>query len=200
MKIKNIIFDFGGVLLDWNPKYLYQHHFDNATDMNYFLENICTQAWNEEQDCGRTLAEGTHLLQAQFPEFHDKIQLYYDQWETMLKSDIAGTVAILYQLKPKFKLYGLTNFSAETIGKAFKRYPFFQEFEGIVVSGTEKMIKPDKRFYQILFDRYNVNPTETIFIDDNLNNIIAGQELGLHCIHFTNPENLQTALDKILNE
>ncbi len=198
MKIKNIIFDFGGVLLDWNPQYLYQHHFDNEPDMNHFLENICTQSWNEEQDRGRTLAEGTQLLQTQFPEFHDKIQLYYDHWETMLKSDIAGTVEILYELKPKFKLYGLTNFSAETIGKAFKRYPFFQEFEGIVVSGTEKMIKPDKRFYQILFERYAINPSETLFIDDNLNNITAGQELGLHCIHFTNPDDLRLQLDTLL--
>jgi 2-haloacid dehalogenase len=198
MPIKNIIFDFGAVLVDWNPKYLYQQHFDNEVDMNNFLENICTQTWNEEQDRGRKLVDATKLLQAEFPDFHDKIQLYYDEWETMLKSDIAGTVEILYELKPKFKLYGLTNFSAETIGKAYKRYPFFQEFDGIVVSGDEKMIKPDKRFYQILFDRYAVNPAETVFIDDNIHNIIAGRELGLHCIHFKNPADLRLELEKIL--
>lgn len=198
MPIKNIIFDFGGVLVDWNPIYLYQHHFDNEGDMNYFFENICTQTWNEEQDCGRSLADGTKILQAQFPEFHDKIQLYYDQWGTMLKSDISATVEVLYELKPKFKLYGLTNFSAENIGKTYKRYAFFKEFDGIVVSGDEKLIKPDKRFYQILFDRYQVNPEETIFIDDNYNNIIAGRELGLHCIHFNESIDLRAAIDEIL--
>jgi 2-haloacid dehalogenase len=197
MKIENIIFDFGGVLVDWNPRHLYKNHFKDENEMEYFLKNICTDEWNLEQDRGRTLAEGTILLQNKFPEFHVMIQLFYNEWETMLKSDIPETVSILYELKKKYKIYGLTNWSAETISIAYDRFPFFSAFDGIVVSGQEKMIKPNKEIYHLLLNRYNLKAANTIFIDDNLNNIRAAEEIGLLGIHFESPGQLKARLSSI---
>lgn len=197
MKIENIIFDFGGVLVDWNPRYLYKEHFRNEKEMEHFLMHICTDEWNVEQDRGCSLSEGTNILQKQFPEFHSKIQLYYDKWETMLKGDIPGTVSLLYKLKQKYKLYGLTNWSAETISIAYKRFSFFKEFDGIVVSGEEKMIKPDKNIFLLLLDRYRLKAESSIFIDDNIHNIKAAEEIGLYAIHFENPFQLEKKLSSI---
>lgn len=198
MKIKNIVFDFGGVLVDWNPRHLYKSHFQDTNEMELFLKNICTEEWNIEQDRGRSLSEATIELQKKFPEHSASISLFYDKWEVMLKGEIPGTVAILHKLKEKYTLYGLTNWSSETIDIAYKRFSFFQEFEGIVVSGTEKLIKPDKRIFQLLLDRYSIKAEESIFIDDNLNNIKAAKELGFYAIHFENPTQLVTDLSTII--
>lgn len=198
MTIKNIVFDFGGVLVDWNPRHLYKSHFQNTDEMEYFLKNICTEEWNIEQDRGRSLAEATLELQNQFPEHREAISLFYGQWEVMLKDQISGTVALLHQLKKNYKLYGLTNWSAETIDIAYRRFAFFKEFEGIVVSGTEKLIKPDKRIYQLLLDRYLIQAEESVFVDDNLNNVLAARELGFTAVHFLNAEQLEMDLAAIL--
>ena len=163
MKIENIIFDFGGVLVDWNPRHLYKNHFDDEGKMEYFLENICTDEWNLEQDKGRSLNEATILLQHKFPEFHKHIELFYSGWETTLKSDIPETISIFYDLKTKYKIYGLKNCSAETIPILYKRFAVFNDFDGIVVSVQEKMIKPDYKIYETLLNRYNIKAENTIF-------------------------------------
>jgi 2-haloacid dehalogenase len=194
MQIQNIIFDFGGVLVDWNPRHLFKNHFSNDSEMEWFLENICTDEWNLQQDKGRSLAEATALLQAQFPEFHTQIQRFYGEWETMLKGDIPGSVALLYRLKEKYKMYGLTNWSDETIDIAYRRFSFFSVFDGIVVSGKEKVIKPDERIYHLLLDRYGIEAHNSVFIDDNIKNIKAAEAIGLHAIHFQNPTQLESAL------
>lgn len=198
MKIKNIIFDFGGVLVDWNPRHLYKNHFKDTDEMESFLKNICTEEWNIEQDRGRSLSEATLELQNKFPDHSASIQLFYDQWEVMLKSEIPETVALLYKLKKNYPLYGLTNWSAETIDIAYKRFPFFKEFDGIVVSGVEKLIKPDKRIYQLLLDRYNIKAEESIFIDDNIHNVEAAREIGFHAIHFKNAAQLEADLSAFI--
>lgn len=194
MKIENIIFDFGGVLVDWNPRHLYRDYFDNEQEMEYFLRHVCTEEWNLEQDRGRPLSEGTRLLQEKYPDFHSMIQLFYDKWEVMLKGDIPETVSLLYQLKAKYKIYGLTNWSAETIPVAFARFPFFSEFDGIVVSGKEKLIKPDKQIFKVLVDRYNLLAENTVFIDDNEKNVNAAREIGMNAIRFENPDQLEEEL------
>ncbi|MDN3676457.1 HAD family phosphatase [Flavobacterium paronense] len=198
MKIKNIVFDFGGVLVDWNPRHLYKSHFQDTAEMESFLKNICTEEWNIEQDRGRSLSDATIELQKKFPEHSASIALFYDKWEVMLKGEIPGTVALLHQLKKTYTLYGLTNWSSETIGIAYKRFSFFKEFEGIIVSGTEKLIKPDKRIYQLLLDRYSIKAEESIFIDDNIHNVKAALELGFYAIHFENPEQLEAELSEII--
>src|SRR5690242_10888629 len=132
--IDTIVFDLGGVLVDWNPKYLYSQIFSEEKEMVDFLENICTSDWNEEQDAGRSLEEATQFLVAKYPKYIDQIQAYYGRWEEMLKGDIPGTVEILKKLKDssKYRLYALTNWSIETFPIALNRFPFLQWFEGIV--------------------------------------------------------------------
>jgi 2-haloacid dehalogenase len=198
MKIKNIIFDFGGVLVDWNPRYLYKDHFKDDDKMEAFLKNICTEEWNIEQDRGRLLSEATTELQNKFPEHSDAIALFYGNWKVMLKGEIPGTVALLRKLKKKYKLYGLTNWSAETIEIAYKRFSFFNEFEGIVVSGVEKLIKPDPRIYQLLLNRYLIKAEDSLFIDDNIHNVNAARELGFYAIHFENAAQLEAELSKVI--
>ena len=197
MDIKNIIFDFGGVLVDWNPRYLYENVFEDKIEMEYFLTNICSEAWNIQQDKDRSLAEGTAILIEQFPEYSEMIRLFYDQWEVMLKSSIVENVNLIPQLKENYKLYGLTNWSAETFPIALKRFSFFEEFDGIVVSGTEKLIKPDKAIFHVLLSRYQLSAAESVFIDDNIHNINAALEIGFHTIHINGSMNLEEELIKL---
>ena len=190
-KIKNIIFDFGGVLIDWNPEYLFRKEFERESDMNYFLENICTSEWNIQQDAGRPLSEATETLQKEHPEYKELIGMYYGRWEEMLGGVIEDSVRVLYLLKDKYPIYGLTNWSAETITIAYRRYDFFNYLEGIVVSGEEELIKPDPKLYQVLLNRYRLKTNETLFIDDNIHNIETAQEMGFHTIHFTENMDLE---------
>ncbi|MCC9138523.1 HAD family hydrolase [Pontibacter silvestris] len=191
-----IIFDLGAVLIDWNPKYLYSKIFQEDAEITQFLENICTSDWNEEQDAGRPLQEATDMLVAQYPEHKENIKAYYGRWKEMLGGAIEGTVEIFRELKDskKYKIYALTNWSAETFPIAQERFEFLTWFDGVVVSGTEKDRKPFPSFYQTLLDRYQVKPEEAVFIDDNLRNIHAAQEIGIDSIHFTSPEDLRAKL------
>ncbi len=194
MTIDAIIVDFGGVLIDWNPKYLYRKLLGDETKVDWFLSNICTGAWNLEQDRGRTLAEGTRILVEKFPEQQELINAYYDQWEQMLGGAIDGTVAILNELKKRYKVYGLTNWSAETFPVAQARFDFLNTLDGIVVSGEERLIKPDPQIYQLLLNRYNLKAANCIFIDDNADNVKAAKELAFCTIHFTSPDKLKEQL------
>ena len=190
-KIKNIIFDFGGVLIDWNPTYLYSKLFDDETEMNYFLANICNSEWNIQQDAGRPLSEATEILQQKHPEHKDMIGHYYTRWDEMLGGIIKDNVRVLEMLKPHYPLYGLTNWSAETITIAYDRYEFFNHLLGIVVSGDEKLIKPDPKLYDILLERYGLNANESLFIDDNAHNIETAREMGFQTIHLTENTELE---------
>lgn len=194
--IDTIIFDLGGVLIDWNPEHLYRKLFTDEAAMKSFLSTICTLDWNEEQDTGRSLQEGTDLLVKQFPEHEENIRAYYGRWEEMLGGPIPGTVELFRQLKAtgKLKFYALTNWSAETFTIALQRFDFLSWFDGIVVSGTERMRKPAPAFYQLLLDRYQVKPESALFIDDNYRNIVAAEQLGIQTAHFTGSEQLQTRL------
>ena len=197
--IDTIIFDLGAVLVDWNPQYLYRSIFDNEQEMNHFLAHITTPDWNEEQDAGRSLQEGTNLLIQQHPQHQENIQAFYSRWEEMLGDAITGTVEILKELKDsgKYKIYALTNWSAETFPIALQRYDFLNWFDGIVVSGTEKMRKPNPAFYQLLLDRYNVKAENAIFIDDNMRNVLAAERMGIASIHFLSAEQLKNKLQEL---
>ncbi|MCD8740650.1 HAD family phosphatase [Mucilaginibacter roseus] len=196
--IKAIIFDLGGVLIDWNPRLLYRKIFNSEEQITHFLDNVCTPDWNEEQDAGRSLADGTELLVKLHPEHEDNIRAFYSRWTEMLGGEIKGTVEIFNQLKndDRFKLYALTNWSAETFVIAEQEYPFLKQFNGVVVSGVEKTRKPHAEFYNILLNRYNLKAEETVFIDDNLRNVKAAIDLGIDGIHFTSADDLKTALQK----
>ncbi|WP_411896157.1 HAD family hydrolase [Winogradskyella sp. A2] len=198
IKIDTIIFDLGGVLIDWNPEYVYLDVFKGDRDkMNWFFENICTNDWNENQDAGYPLELATEERVAMFPEHEELIRMYYGRWVEMLGDSIEGTVKILQALilDPKYKVVALTNWSHETFPIALDRFEFLHWFEGIVVSGEEKTRKPFKDIYELTLNRFNITPQNSIFIDDNLRNINAAKELGINGIHFESPK----ALIKELN-
>jgi 2-haloacid dehalogenase len=194
--ITTIIFDLGAVLIDWNPNYMYRTIFTDEEEMAHFLANVTTSDWNEEQDAGRTLQEGTEILVKQFPEQEDNIRAFYGRWDEMLGDPFWDTVEIFKQLKDsgKYKIYALTNWSAETFPVALERYDFLNWFDGIVVSGAEKMRKPTPEFYHVLLNRYDVKPDKALFIDDNYRNILAAEKLGIKSIHFTSAVALKEKL------
>ncbi len=183
MAIKNIVFDFGGVLMDWNPRYFYKDIFTDKSEMEYFLSEICGPAWSMKQDAGYPLAEATKELQDQHPKYRNEIEMFHQNWDVMLGGEILENTKLLIPLKSKYRLFGLTNWSAEYFPIVYDRYPFFRNFEGIVVSGQEKMVKPDKEIFELLLTRYNLLPYESLFIDDNLPNIETAKELGFFTIH-----------------
>ena len=202
MPIRNIVFDLGGVLIDWNPRYVYRQIFDTEEEVDNFLSNITVMEWNVQQDAGRTLSEATQILIAKHPKWKKEIEAYYGRWEEMLGGPIDGTVDILKKCidDERYRVLALTNWSAETFPIAQKHYEFLSWFEGIVVSGEEKCIKPDPTIYNILMNRYSLIPEQTIFIDDNPDNISAANELGINGILFTSPEALEVSLRQILME
>ncbi len=197
---KYIIFDLGGVLIDWDPRHLYTKVFNNRDQMEYFLSEICTPDWNEAQDAGRSLEEGTNLLIRKHPNYEEEIRLFYDRWAEMLAGPITGTVQILEELAnvKDIMLYALTNWSAETFPIAMSQFSFLKAFDGIVVSGHERMKKPEPAIYQLLLRQYSIPTEEAIFIDDNIRNVQASQELGLRSILFRNPEDLRHRLRELL--
>lgn len=194
--IDTIIFDLGGVLIDWNPRYLYQKIFKTEEEITWFLENICTSEWNDKQDAGRSFADATAELVAQYPDWEQPIRAWYDRWEETIGGSIQDTVAILKHFKDtaSHRLYALTNWSAESYPIAQQKFEFLGWFEGVVVSGTEKTRKPFAEFYHILFNRYQVNLANALFIDDNAKNIEGAKEVGLNVIHFQSPQQLKAEL------
>lgn len=198
-KIKNIIFDLGGVLIDWNPNYVFKEVFKDDEKLAWFYREICTMDWNENQDAGYPLKKATEERIALFPQYEDWIRMYYGRWEEMLGESIQGTVDLLKQCvdSPALKVVALTNWSAETFPIALKKFDFLQWFEGIVVSGEEMTRKPFPDIYQTTLKRFDLKPEQSLFIDDNKRNIEAAKALGIHCIHFSSPKQLEKELKKL---
>lgn len=191
-----VIFDLGGVLIDWNPRHLYRKLFpgDEAA-MERFLAEVCNDAWNVQQDAGRPFAEAIALLKARHPDQSALIEAYWVRWVEMLAGPIHGTVDILAALRQRrIPLYALTNWSAETWPIAKPLFPFLDWFDGIVVSGQERMAKPDPRLFRLLFERFALAPEAAIYIDDSRRNVEAAIALGLHAIHFTGARQLADEL------
>ena len=198
-KVQNIIFDLGGVLIDWNPRYLYRKIFQDEERIDWFLQNICTPEWNDEQDAGRSFEDATRELIARHPEWEEPITAWYSRWQETIGGAIEPTVEVLRQIKGsgRFRLFALTNWSAETFPWALDNFEFLHWFEGIVVSGTEKTRKPFPEIYRILLDRYQIDPGKSVFIDDNLKNISGAQAVDLQTIHFQNAGNLKSELTRL---
>jgi 2-haloacid dehalogenase len=198
-QIQTIVFDLGGVLVDWNPMYLYRKIFSKESEAQAFLENVCTFDWNEEQDAGRSLADATQLLLQQFPEQELHIKAYYTRWEEMLGGPIEGTVEIFSQLKrtKRYKIVALTNWSAGTFPKALARYDFLHWFDGRLVSGEENTRKPFPEIYEALISKFDLNPATSLFIDDNERNLIPAKAIGFNTIHFKSPEILEGQLKEM---
>lgn len=195
---KTIIFDLGGVLIDWNPDYVYKAVFKDEEKLAWFYREICTMDWNENQDAGYPLEKATEERVALFPAYEEWIRMYYGRWEEMLGDAIEGTVSLLRQCiaNPKLRVLALTNWSAETFPVALKKFDFLHWFEGIVVSGEEKTRKPFPEIYKTTLSRFNLDPEECLFIDDNLRNVKAAELLNIPSIQFKSPEQLEKELKK----
>ena len=192
-KIDTIIFDLGGVLIDWNPEYVFLDVFNgDRKKMKWFFDTICTSDWNENQDAGYPMAQATEDRVTLFPEYEKEIRLFYGRWVDMLGEAITGTVSILKMLidSEDYKVVALTNWSAETFPIALNRFDFLHWFEGIIVSGEEKTRKPFDDIYLLTLERFNIKAENAIFIDDNLRNIEAANNLKISGIHFESPEQL----------
>jgi len=194
--IDTALFDLGGVLIDWNPRYLYRSHFrEDETAMEHFLEHVCAGAWNHEIDAGKPFADAVAERQRLFPDHAELIALWQSGWETMLGDAIEETVAILRELRARgLRLYALTNWSYETFPVARRRFDFINWFEDIVISGEVKLAKPDPLIFELARTRCRLAPASTVYIDDALRNVEAARSLGFHALHFHNAARLRNEL------
>jgi len=198
-EINTFIFDLGGVLVDWKPEYLYRKIFNGDEEkVQWFLNNVCTPEWNMEQDAGRTITEGNTAKIAEFPEYEKEIELFYKDWTQMFSGPISKNLELFKKLKASdnYKVYALTNWGAEKWDTAIELFPFFKDFDGAVVSGFEKTRKPYPHIYKILLDRFNIQAENSIFIDDNLENVKAANSLNINAIQFKTNKQLISDLQK----
>lgn len=194
---KNIIFDFGGVLVDWNPDYVYQRHFGSPEHMQQFYEETGIFTVNRALDRGASFDHELEQLSLRFPHYREAIFLWRDEWVDMIRGTFADSIAIVTQLHQQgYPLYGLTNWSAETFPYALKNFPFLNCFNDIVVSGQIRAVKPETKIFQALLQRNDLDANDCIFIDDNLENVSAGQALGMAGIHFKTSQQL---IDELRN-
>lgn len=191
-----VVFDVGNVLIEWDPRHIYRDLFDgDELLMDDFLENVCSPAWNAEQDRGRSWAEGVALLTAERPDCAELIRAFDDCWSLSVPGAIDGSVDLLRRLKAQgTPVYALTNFSAEKFAETRRRFDFFDLFDGIVVSAHERLIKPDPALYRVLFDRYGLDPRRIGFIDDSPANVATARELGMTAWRFTGPDRFEADL------
>ena len=190
-----VVFDVGGVLIDWDPRHLYRKIFDERAEMECFLAEVCTPAWNEQADAGRPTAEITAELCREHPDKQHLIESYYARFPEMMKGALDDTVVLLERLHAReIPLYVLSNFSAETFPHACERFAFFERFTGMVISGAEGMKKPDPRIFELLTGRFDLAPAATLFIDDRRDNIEAARDAGWQAVHFTSAEQLANDL------
>lgn len=193
-----VVFDLGGVLIDWNPRYLYRKLFDDEAAMESFLADVVSPEWNGQQDSGRTWAEAVEALSREHPEQRDLIGAYWHRWQETLGDAIAPTVEILEELhRTGVRLYALSNWSAETFPVARPRYPFLESFDGIVISGEVKLAKPDPRIFRHLLDRYRLDPAATVFIDDSEANVRAAAAQGIIALRFEDAARLRGDLVRL---
>ncbi len=196
--IKAVIFDLGGVLLEWNPRNLYRRYFENPEDMEAFLSEIDFMGWNAQQDKGRPFAQGVAVLSAQFPHRADLIRAYHEHWPDSVGGPIMGTVEIARRLKRAgYPLYALTNWSAETFPWANDRFEFLQLFDAIIVSGEVGLIKPDPAIFELTVQKAGVLPSQCLLIDDNEENVAVAQRLGMHALLFRSAEALERELQEM---
>ena len=193
------LFDLGGVFFDWDPRYFLRDIFADNEELNYFIENVCNHDWNLKQDKGRSIIEGEKDLIRQFPKYKDKIKIYYPNHRKMFKKIFQESIDILLKLKnQKYLCYVLSNWSAETFKGMKDDYDFLNKFDGMIISGEEKLVKPDEKIYKLAIKRFELIPEETIFIDDKIENINAAKLLGFKTIHLMDPKKIKEKIEEFI--
>ena len=194
------LFDLGGVFFDWNPKYFFEKVINNFEELDYFLNEICNNEWNIKQDAGRSIKIAEKELIAKYPNYSKQINMYYSNHRNMIKGIYQESVDVIEYLKQKkFQCFVLSNWSAETFQGMIEEYPFLKKFDGIIISGEVKIIKPDPGIYYLAINNFNLIPNETIFIDDNLDNIKAAQTIGFKTIHLKDPSIIRKEIEIFIN-
>jgi len=193
--IDTVIFDLGNVLIPFNPRWLFRKMLPDEASIDAFLTETGFDAWNSQIDAGQPFAEGIASHSRKFPKYRSLFEAFFERWHETVGEPIAESVAIFRTLRQRgIRTYALTNFSAETWPLAVARFPLLNDFDGIVVSGIEGLIKPDPAIYRLLMQRYSIDPSRTVFIDDRIENVEAALGLGLKGIHFVEPEAVRAAL------
>jgi 2-haloacid dehalogenase len=200
-RVDAVVLDVGNVLIEWDPRALYRKLFlteggtPDEAKVDWFLTNICDQAWNVQQDLGRSIAEANGTLIQRHPEWRAEIEAYYTRFHDTIPGPIESTVACMRALKDAgTPVHGLTNFSRETFAMAQARFDFLNEFDGVVVSGEEGLIKPDPAIFHLMAARFKLSPDRTLFVDDSPANIGSASALGYQVHHFTDPGALRPHL------
>ncbi len=194
------LFDLGGVFFDWDPKNYYQNYFSSKDEMDFFLKNICTDEWNIQQDRGRLIKDAEQELITIFPQYTKAIRMYYANHRNMIKTTFQGSIELLLDLKSKnFLCYVLSNWSAETFVGMKDDYPFLNKFDGLLISGEVKLIKPEIAIYELAISRFNLIPEETVFVDDKKENIEVAKKLNFITVHLTDPIKIKDELVKYSN-
>jgi len=194
-----IVFDFGGVLVDWNPYHLYLKLLGNDPQaVGRFLEEVDFPAWNLENDRGRPFSQGIAELVARFPHYANLVCAYDERFLESVSGPIQPVVEILYQLKDRgYPLYGLSNWPAEKFALMRSTMPFFECFDGMIISGEVGLVKPDPAIFQLLLARAGRSAADCVFIDDHHLNIAAASGLGFQTIHFQSPQQLVDELRRM---
>ena len=193
------LFDLGGVFFDWDPKNFFKDKFDNQSEMNFFLDNICNNDWNLQQDNGRLIIDAENDLISKFPNYEEKIKMYYPNHRKMIKGIFYESIELLYELKKKnYSCYILSNWSSETFEGMTDEYNFLKDFDGMIISGDIKLVKPDKKIFELAIDKFNLTPNETIFIDDRIENINSAQNLNFKTVHLNDPERIKAKINELI--
>ena len=194
------LFDLGGVFFDWNPKYFYKSIFSSEKEMNYFLTYICNDEWNIKQDAGKLIKDAENELIQKFPQYSKEIKMYYTNHRKMIRKIYQSSVDKLLELKSlNYLCYVLSNWSAETFVGMKDDYPFLNEFDDLLISGENKLKKPDLAIYELAISKFKLVPEKTVFVDDNLENITAAKKLNFKTIHLIDPNMIKEEIQKFIN-
>jgi len=194
------LFDLGGVFFDWHPKYFYKSIFSSEKEMNYFLTYICNDEWNIKQDAGKLIKDAENELIQKFPQYSKEIKMYYTNHRKMIRKIYQSSVDKLLELKSlNYLCYVLSNWSAETFVGMKDDYPFLNEFDDLLISGENKLKKPDLAIYELAISKFKLVPEKTVFVDDNLENITAAKKLNFKTIHLIDPNMIKEEIQKFIN-
>ena len=198
--VDTVLYDLGGVLIDWSPRYLFARHFPgDEPGLDHFLTHVCPSDWNVAMDAGKPVHVAMAERVAAHPEHEGMIRRWFDEWPAMMSGPVPGAVDILREMKERgLRLYALTNWSADTFHHAQSKFDFLGWFEDIVVSGRIGMIKPDPQIFRHAIDQCGLDPARTLFIDDSAKNTAAAATLGFHVHHFTDAGTLRAHIAQLL--
>ena len=193
------LFDLGGVFFDWEPKYFFNDIFSDKKDLDFFLNEVCNESWNLRQDEGRSIKDAENELIPKFPEYENQIKMYYSNHRKMIKGTFNLSIEVLNNLKNlNYPCYVLSNWSSETFIGVTEDYPFLKQFDGMIISGQENLIKPNIAIYNLAVERFKLNPSETEFIDDKIENIISAKKIGFNTIHLEDPSSIKKDIENFL--